>query len=497
MPGKKITEQQVKLYMQSRKNGKNQKISAAQTGFSERTARNIEKRGFEAAKTPRDWRTRKDPFEKVWELEIVPLLEKSPHLQGRTLLEKLQQDHPEDYSDELLRTLQRRIRKWRAISGPEREIIFRQEHPPGWQGMSDFTHGKTLNITILGSPFEHLLYHYRLVYSMWEDVTVILGGESFTALSEGLQSALWMSNGVPETHRTDSLSAAYKNFSDKEKEEFTDDYSSLCAYYKTEPTRNNKGVAHENGAIESSHGDLKNRIDQSLMLRGSRDFSSIEEYRHFVREVVARHNRRIHKKYLEELMHLRALPERKTLAFKEVRARVTSSSTIRVSEVIYSVQSRLISMILKVHLYDDRLECFIGSELVSTIERKRRKGSCQVHQINYRHVVGSLVHKPQAFRRYVYREELFPTLAFRETWKRLDQELDSKTACKEYIKILKEASEGSNETIVNEFLEKRLLNNILPSAKDVQSLFRTTGELPQLTPLQNDLNSYDILIGGF
>lgn len=496
MSGKKITEKQVKVYMQTRQKGKTQKIAAAQIGFSERTAHNIEKRGFEIAKTPHSWRTRKDPFERVWELEIVPLLEKNPYLQGRTLLEKLQREHPDEYSNELLRTLQRRIRNWRALMGPEKEIIFRQEHPPGWQGMSDFTYGNGLKITLKGAPFEHLLYHYRLVYSKWEAVMVILGGESFPALSEGLQNALWLSNGVPETHRTDSLSAAYKNGSDKEKEEFTQDYTALCAHYQMEPTRNNKGVAHENGAIESSHGDLKNRVDQALMLRGSRDFSSVDEYRHFIRELVTQHNRRIHKKYLEEVAYLRALPEHKTGAFKEARARVTSSSTIRVNDVVYSVASRLISMTLKVHIYDDRLECFIGSDLVEKLERKKRSQESRVHQINYRHVIGALARKPQAFRHYIYRDELFPTLAFKETWERLNRDLDSKTACREYVKILKVAAEKDQEVVVNDFLENQLSKDKLPRSVDVQALFRKEEEPPELTPIENDLSAYDLLIRG-
>jgi len=232
MPGKKITEQQIRIYMKSKKEGKSQKIAAAQIGFCERSARNVEKRGFQIAKAPHNWRTRKDPFESVWETEIVPLLDKSPHLQARTILEKLQQENPDQYLDPLLRTLQRRVRKWRAVSGPEKEIIFRQNYPPGWQGMSDFSNANSLGITIQGAPFEHLLYHYRLVYSKWEFVSVILGGESFTALAEGLQNALWLSNGVPQTHRTDSLSAAYKNCSDKKKEDFTQDYIALGSVKK-------------------------------------------------------------------------------------------------------------------------------------------------------------------------------------------------------------------------------------------------------------------------
>lgn len=495
MTGRKITEQQIRIYMQSKQNGKTKKVAAAQAGFCETSAYYIEKRGFVEAKPDHHWRTRKDPFESVWENEIVRLLDKSPHLQARTILAKLQQNHSDQYPDTMLRTLQRRVQNWRASSGPEKEIIFRQKHPPGWQGMSDFTNANSLGVTIQGVAFEHLLYHYRLVYSMWESVSVILGGESYSALAEGLQTALWLCGGVPETHRTDSLSAAYKNCCDKEQEAFTEDYAALCAHYQMEPTRNNKGVAHENGAIESSHGDLKNRIDQALMLRGSRDFSSIDEYRQFIRELVTQHDRRVNKKYLEELAFLRTLPERKTTDFREERIRVTSSSTICVRTVIYSVPSRLIGMTLKVHIYDDRLECFIGSEFMINLERKRRNQE-RIHQIDYRHVIGALVRKPQAFRHYIYREELFPTLAFRATWERLNEQLDSRAACREYVKILKEAAEGDQESIVNSFLEEQLHQHILPRAENVQKLFRKTEEHPQLKPIDHDLESYNALLGG-
>lgn len=482
--------------MQSKQSGKTQQIAAAQIGISERGARNIEKRSFAEAKPVHDWRTRPDPFGSVWGAEIVPMLEKSPHLQARTILEMLQKDRAENYPDTTLRTLQRRVCEWRATSGPEKEIIFRQNHPPGWQGMSDFTNANSLGVTLQGIQFEHLLYHYRLVYSRWEAVSVVLGGESFSALAEGLQNALWLSGGVPETHRTDSLSAAYKNRPVKEEEDFTENYTALCAHYQMEPTRNNKGVARENGAIESSHGDLKNRIDQALMLRGSREFSSVDDYRQFIREIVTQHNRRVHKKYIEELACLRALPERKTTDFSEERARVTSGSTICVRSIVYSVPSRLINMTLKVHIYDDRLECFIGSDSVVTLERKRRKKDRE-HRIDYRHVIGALCRKPQAFRNYIYREELFPTLAFRVTWERLNQELDSRTACREYVKILKEAAQGDRESTVNQFLEETLRKNILPRAIHVQKLFRNQTEgHPNLVPIHQNLADYDTLFVG-
>ena len=495
MPGKRITQQQIRIYMESRKKGKTQKIAAAQAGMSERSAYNIEKRGFTVANPVRNWKTREDPFEFVWEKEILPLLEQNPRLQARTILGDLQRRHPGKYPDTILRTLQRRVRNWKAISGPEKEIIFRQNHPPGWQGISDFTHGDKLEVTIQNQKLDHIFYHYRLVYSRWESVAVILGGESFTALSEGLQNALWLSGGVPETHRTDSLSAAYKNCSDKTKEEFTKNYTQVCAHYQTEPTRNNKGIAHENGAIEGSHGGLKNRVDQALMIRGSREFSTIDEYKQFIREIVSAHNRRVHKQYLEELAHLKELPERKTIDYSEERVRVTTSSTIRVRDVIYSVPSRLIGMTIKIHLYDDRLQCFIGNDQVANLERKRRNHR-RVSQIDYRHIIGALSRKPQAFRNYVYQDKLFPTFAFQETWKQLDRELDSRTACREYVKILKQAAEGENEPIINGFLEKQLQKKILPRAAQVEKLFKKPIITPTITPIHHDLESYEKLIGG-
>ena len=321
MPGKRITQQQIRIYMQERQNRKTKKVAAARSGFSERTGYTVEKRGFVISKPTHDWMTRKDPFEAVWVKEIVPLLEDNPHLQAKTLLEEMQRRHPGEYSDSHLRTLQRRVRKWKALSGPGKEVIFRQNHPPGWQGISDFTDGSKLRVTIHGEILEHKFYHYRLVYSKWEAVSVILGGESFTALSEGLQNALWKSGGVPQTHRTDSLSAAYRNCSDKQREAFTESYSQLCAHYGMEPTRNNKGIAHENGAIEAAHGHLKTRVDQALMLRGSREFSTLTEYKQFIEKIIESHNRRVQKAYMEERSYLKASYQRKCWTYLQITPR--------------------------------------------------------------------------------------------------------------------------------------------------------------------------------
>ena len=494
MPGKWIKSQQIRIYMDSKQEGKSQRAAAAAAGFSERSSYRVEKRLFQPAKRERNWRTRQDPFESVWLNELVPLLEAQPKLEARTLLEELQRRYEGKYPDKLLRTLQRRVRQWRATSGPDKEVIFRQNHPPGWQGISDFTDAKSLGITVRGEPLPHLFYHYRLSFSGWEHAQVILGGESYTALTEGLQNAFWSSGGVPETHRTDSLSAAYKNLSDKTKEEFTKSYQQFCDHYGTEPTRNNKGVSHENGSIESPHGHLKRRIGQALMLRGSKDFDSIDAYRDFVREIIKRTNKRIEKAFAEERAYLKPLPKGKAMDYTEERVKVTTSSTISVKGVIYSVPPRLIGMIVKVHVYDDRLECYAGGDFILSL-RRLRKNKKRVHLIDYRHIVGTLIRKPQAFRNYIYRDDLFPSHVFRQAWELIDELLDSRRACREFVKILHKAAEPDCQSKVTEYLENCLSREKLPSSEELQTLFKKSETSPpplkESTSLPGD---YDVLL---
>lgn len=279
MPGQWITNKQVEIYMKSRKSGSTQEVSAAKAGISERSGREIDAgRRITPCSKPHHWRTRKDPLLDVWDDELVPLLKAQPSLQPITLLEYLQEKYNDKYPDSILRTLQRRIKKWQTLSGPEQEVMFRQEHIPGRLGLSDFTHLKDVVITIQGNPLDHLLYHFRLSYSHWSYMKVILGGESYTALAEGLQEALWRLGGSPLEHRTDSLSAAFKNISKEAQDDITSRYQSFCEYYSMKATRNNPGASHENGSIESPHGHLKRRVKQALLLRGSHDFASVSSY---------------------------------------------------------------------------------------------------------------------------------------------------------------------------------------------------------------------------
>lgn len=282
--------------MKNRQTGCTQELSAAKAGISVRSGRRIEK-GETVKQKGRHWRTRKDPLEAVWDPELVPLLEQEPSLTGITLWDYLDEKYPETYPERLLRTLQRRVKHWQATQGPEKPVIFRQSVPAGHQGLSDFTHPNT-PISIAGETFPHLLYQFRLAYSGWRDVHIIQGGESYSALADGLQNALHKLGGAPKEHRTDSLSAAYVNTTEKQR--LTDAYEELCQHYNMRPTRNNLGVSHENGAIEAPHGSLKRRIEQALKLRGSANFPTIRAYREFINHIVDKLNKRCQGRLAEE-----------------------------------------------------------------------------------------------------------------------------------------------------------------------------------------------------
>lgn len=317
MPGRAITDRQVDLFMRSRAQGATQVVAAAHAGISERSARRVEQ-GRERRKE-RDWRTRVDAFEAVWDSEVVGRLEAHPQLSATTLLEDLQERYPGQYPDGLRRTLQRRVKQWKALHGEAKAVMFRQRHAPGHQGISDFTQLKRVAVRVQGEVLIHLLYHFRLVYSGWCYVKVVLGGESFTALAEGLQEALWRLGATPREHRTDSLSAAYRNLSADERADVTQSYAALCEHYEMHASRNNRGISHENGAIEGPHGHLKRRIEQALTLRGTCDFDTVADYQQWLESaVVGKLNRRANLLVETERAHLRALPVHRTRDYSEV-----------------------------------------------------------------------------------------------------------------------------------------------------------------------------------
>lgn len=496
MPGKYITKQQVNLYMSYRKKPKQSQASAAaKAGFSQRTASRIDKGEHQPKPKMRQYRTREDPFNGLFEKHLVPLLEENPALQPITLLEVLDEKSPEQFDQSHLRTLQRRVKKWRAKYGPDKEVIFLQKHTPGDMGISDYTWMNKLNITLAGVKFKHKLYHYRLVYSGWTYVQVCLGGESFESLSSGLQNAFWHSGGVPATHRTDSLSAAYKNHSQETL--LTERYTKLCKHYGVKATRNNKGVAHENGAIESANGHLKRKVDQQLMLRGSRDFKDLNEYEKFIGLIVAKINRGCKTRFIQEKEHLQMLPCRRTNDFREQHVKVTSSSTISVKRVTYTVPSRLIGCALLVHIHDTRLVLFYGHEETLSLSRTYALGTDRARCVNYRHVIHSLAKKPNAFRSSLLRDDLIPVGDFTLLWQTLNKDGLTDASCKYMVNLLLLAANYDCEDALGRYVLSAFETNLTPSIKQCRELFGPDKiEMPTIITEQHKLNSYDCLMGG-
>lgn len=473
-------------------------VAAAKAGFGTATAYRFEydPRLPSQKKAPRE-RRRPDPLAEVFDAEVVPMLEAAPGLRAVAVYEELLRRHPE-LGTGIRRTLERRIRAWHAIHGQDREVIFRQTHEPGRMGLSDFTDMGDAAITVAGEPLDHRLYHFRLAYSGFEHAHVVLGGESFVALAEGLQNALWALGGVPQEHRTDSLSAAFRNLDRLAQEDLTCRYEALCAHYGMQPTRNNTGIAHENGAIEGAHGHLKRAIADALLMRGSADFEDLVAYRRFVDEIAGRRNARNTKRIDIERAALGRLPDRRSCDYEEVAVAVTSSGGFTLRKVFYTVPSRLIGHRLRVRLYDDRLDVFIGATQLFTLPRGRAcpKTGKHGHVVNYHHVIGSLRRKPMALLNLVYREQLFPREAYRRTFEVMLVRLRSNKACRLMVELLALAHDRGCEAELAAMLEADLDAKRLPDMAVLRRRFAPDpARLPNVVVQLVPLNAYEGLIG--
>lgn len=486
-----VTDHQVRLLMRTKSARTTLSAAAAKSGMSEKTARKY----LQSGKLPsemavkHDWQLKEDPFAEVWEC-YKDMLAVNPGLEATTLFEDLRRKHPGRFADGQLRTFQRRVKHWRATEGPDKEIFFAQNHVAGRRSQSDFTSMNSVGITIQGRPFRHLLYHFVLTYSNWETGTICFS-ESFESLSTGLQNALWVLGGVPKQHQTDRLGAAVKAASGK-RGEFQQRYAGLLAHYKLDGRMTQARSPHENGDIEQRHHRLKRAIAQSLMLRGSFDFNSRQDYQIFLDKLFAQLNSGRTQRFHEELEVLGQLPLSKLDARKRLNVKVTRNSTIRVNHNVYSVPSRLRDQQVKVMLNAEDLDLYYGSQYLETIPRQRGESR---HHIQYRHIIDWLVRKPGAFANYCYREDLFPTHRYRMAYDDLLSRSPS-IADKTYLKILHLAAHES-ETQVDKILEYLLARDIAITANEVASRLRTVLQSAEPYPtvlIENiDLSQYDNL----
>jgi transposase len=476
--------------------GRSLSTSARMTEMDDKTARNYrdDDRLPSQRKKPRNYRTRRDPFADVWS-KVQSRLESAPQLQAKTLFEWLQDCYPGQYPDSTRRTFERRVRLWRSTQGPDQAVVFPQIHHPGQIAASDFTVMNELKVTISGVRFDHLLFHCVLTYSNIESASLCFS-ESFEALSEGLQNALWEFGGVPQRHRTDSLSAAINNHSSRK--ELTARYAALMDHYGCEPERINVRCANENGDVESSHGHLKTRIDQALLLRGSRDFASREDYMDFVRALINRANDGRKDRFAMEQSHLSRLPDSRLDTDDFLGGvSVASSSTVSIKKNIYSVPSRLIGQKVDVRIGAEWIHVTHHGIDVAQMPRLIGVGGSA---INYRHVIESLVRKPGAFENYKYRQDLFPTSHFRIAYDMLCDAHSNKVAARKYLEILQLAAQESQDAVQDalrhqitsgESIDVDLIRQMVLEAIEIKPVTDIDVATPDLNELDELLHTFD------
>jgi len=483
-----ITDQQVKLLRMNMVKYSNQRIASAKSGMSERSARKYLKTPIlpSEMKKKRHWRTRSDAFESVWE-DVAQMLRLSPRLTARTVLSHLMSTHPGQFKRSNLRALQRQIQIWKSMKGPDKEVIFPQDIHPGRQSQSDYTHMDSLEVTLSGQPFPHLLYHFMLPYSRWEAASLCFT-ESFDSLTVGYEEAVWRLGKQAPVHRTDNQSAVSTSLG--KKRVFTDRWQEFMKHYGVAPSCNNPGKGHENGSVEKSHDLLKKAIDQELLIRGTRNFNSQTDYMDFVQGIIEGRNKERQDRIVEEIDLLKELPACKYNAPVLTLVRVGRASTVRIQGGVYSVPSRLVGYQLKACIYPKFIDLYYGTRLVQTMPKLR---AGQDHSINYRHIIKSLIRKPGAFEDYQYKESLFPRVIFRKAYDAYRKAFPHRGS-KIYLKVLQLAALHGESTVAG-LLEEGFKAGACPSFEEVESHLSVTQKAcPEVCVTPPQLKLYDRLV---
>jgi hypothetical protein len=439
----------------------------------------------------RTWRTREDPFSEHWEV-CQAMFDESPELEAKAVFEWMCREYPGSYQEGQLRTFQRRVRQWRALSGPEQQVFFAQEHKPGVRMSTDFTYMDELGVTIAGGAFSHRLCHCVLTYSNWEWGS-ICHSESLLSLRTGIQNALTRLGHVPQEHWTDHSSAATHRTAEdvEERRAYNGGYQDVMNHFSMTPRTIQVNSPHENGDVESLNGALKRRIKQHLLLRGSCEFETQAAYEQFLHGIFKQLNDTRRDRLAEELKCMRVLDVDRLPEYTEYRCMVRSWSTINVKRRIYSVPSRLIGRTVTVHRYAEHMEVFYKGVRQLSAPWLRAESD---HNINYRHVIESLVRKPGAFRNYRFRGDLYPSAAFRWAYEALCEGLEECAAEREYLQILRHAAK-TMECEVEAALQVLKSQGTLPRRDAVLAACpRPVPVLPEQAPLSVELSDYDELL---
>ncbi len=490
-----VTDAQVRQLREKRMTGKTIGAAAAAAGMCERTARQWKDGPLPSTTTtPRTWRTREDPFQEMWAADIVPRLDadRAGRLQALTLFEWLCERYPGQFQPGQLRTLQRRVRDWRAQHGPDVEAYFEQTAIPGREAAVDFTDATALGVTIQGEPFAHLWFEWVLSFSGWTYVA-LAASETFEALVAGVQGAVWTLGAVPSVLRHDNLSAATHELKRSGGRQLTVRFKGVLDHYGLQSSRIQPTQAHENGVVEQAHYRSKTAIEQALLLRGHADFPDEASYEAFGRDVIERkRNGPARLRLAEERPHLHALPAAPVPNYTRFTCVVRRWSTIRVGSRTYSVPSRLLGHTVEAYQHPAHVDVFYRGQRIETMPRLRGNAD---HRIDYRHIIGALVRKPGAFARYRYREELFPSLVFRQAYDALAL-THGERADVEYVRLLHLAAMTSERRVATTLYA--LLTDRCPfDYARVQALVTPIAPtVPLLRIPVPDLAQYDALLTG-
>ena len=465
-------------------------MSSMKSGMNRKTGAKYLKLGKGPCelRQPHTWRTRPDPFADIAS-EINNMLKKAPELQPLMIFTHLQEKYPGKFNDGQLRTLERRVKEWKMEKGKAKLLSIPQSHIPGRLMELDWTWMNELMITINGVHFKHLLCHTILTYSNWEWAEIVFS-ESFQSLKKGFQSAVYRLGAVPDILQTDNSSTAtHQVVKNQKARDFNHNYKTFLDHYGVTPRSINVNSPDENGDIETANGHLKRRINQYLLLRGSRDFASIDEYRIFLNDILCRGNKNRAAKVKEELQVMRELPEIRLPEFSEEHTTVNSFGTIRVKKMAYSVPPRLKNQKIRIHVYEDKIELFSGIKCIETIPRKPGTGYC----IDYRHVIETLRRKPGAFANCRYKDQLFPSEIFSKAYEQLQNQFNERLADREYIEILYLAfSQGEDR--VSDILSGLIDKKERFTMETVKQKLDIPMSIPKINRPKPGLSSYDGLL---
>jgi hypothetical protein len=437
------------------------------------------------------WRTRPDPLAGIWP-EVVRMLQEAPELEAKTLFEHFLDRPDSGLEEQHLRTFFRRVRHWRATQGPEQEVFFAQERQPGQLMQLDWTYARELEVTIQGQALDHLFCQCVLPYSNWQWATRCIS-ESFLSLVSGLQAALGQLGKSTPVLCTDNSSAATHELEQMPGREraYNSDYLELCTHYDLTPVTINVNCPHEHGDVESLNRHLKRRLEQHLILRGSRDFVSLQEYDRFVQGVLKAANAKRQKRLAEELAVMRPLPAGPLAEYREYEPVVSSQSLIRVNKHTYSVPSRLVGHTLRVEQHEAELKVYLGREFLFGLPRLRGDRGALV---DFRHVITPLLRKPGAFVHYRHREALYPSTVYRAAYDRLVADHGERPGVIEYLHLLKLAAEETVqrvEAVLREQLAQPCKWRAVQVREQLVPVARKVIELAGLTP---SLQAYDTLL---